>query len=103
MYNNSYNNSGFADSGYLSRTPTPPTPSCIPSPQLITSREEVDENGILIQVPRTIVLPICCRTGDKTLGEIVGGNETTLALRKTHSHSVHASTSKMTAMMNSMS
>jgi hypothetical protein len=43
MYNN--NNSRFADSGYLSRTPTPPTPTRIPSPQPMHSRQELETNG----------------------------------------------------------
>ncbi|CAF2712615.1 unnamed protein product [Rotaria sp. Silwood2] len=41
MYNNN-NNSRFVDSGYLSRTPTPPTPVRIPSPQPISMRHELD-------------------------------------------------------------
>lgn len=43
MYNN--NNSGFADSGYLSRTPTPPTPVRIPSPQPMSIRQDRDHKG----------------------------------------------------------
>ncbi|CAF3039265.1 unnamed protein product [Rotaria socialis] len=47
MYHNSSNNnnntSGFADSGYLSRTPTPPTPSRIPSPQPLSMRQELEK------------------------------------------------------------
>ncbi|CAF3350548.1 unnamed protein product [Rotaria sp. Silwood1] len=42
FYHNSNNNSRFADSGYLSRTPTPPTPVRIPSPQPISIRQELD-------------------------------------------------------------
>ncbi len=45
MYNNN-NNSRFADSGYLSRTPTPPTPSRIPSPQPTALRQELDDEGM---------------------------------------------------------
>jgi hypothetical protein len=44
MYNN--NNSRFADSGYLSRTPTPPTPTRIPSP--IPLREELHTKGMYL-------------------------------------------------------
>jgi hypothetical protein len=44
MYNS--NNSRFADSGYLSRTPTPPTPSRIPSPQPLSMRQDSDSKGI---------------------------------------------------------
>jgi hypothetical protein len=44
MYNNN-NNSRFADSGYLSRTPTPPTPVRIHSPQPISNRQELESNG----------------------------------------------------------
>ncbi len=39
MYNN--NNNGFADSGYLSRTSTPPTPVRNSSP----FQEELDNKG----------------------------------------------------------
>jgi hypothetical protein len=41
-----YNNSQFADSGFLSRTPTPPTPGRVPSPQPIPLHEELDYQGI---------------------------------------------------------
>ncbi|UJR33372.1 hypothetical protein I4U23_020820 [Adineta vaga] len=44
-----YNNSRFADSGYLSRTPTPPTPSHIPSPPPIPMRQDHDENDIEVR------------------------------------------------------
>ena len=40
-----YNNSRFADSGYLSRTPTPPTPLRLPSPQSAPVRQDNDENS----------------------------------------------------------
>lgn len=44
MYTNNNNNtSGFVDSGYLSRTPTPPTPIRIPSPQPLTMRPEAEK------------------------------------------------------------
>ncbi|CAF0728657.1 unnamed protein product [Rotaria sordida] len=44
MCNNNNNNSTsrFADSGYLSRTPTPPTPVRILSPQPLSMRQELD-------------------------------------------------------------
>lgn len=44
-YNNNNNNSRFADSGYLSRTPTPPTPVQIPSPQPVSIRQDQDIKG----------------------------------------------------------
>jgi hypothetical protein len=48
MCNNNNNSSRFADSGYLSRTPTPPTPTRIHSPQPIPMRQELDTNGIYL-------------------------------------------------------
>jgi hypothetical protein len=48
MYHNNNNNSRFADSGYLSRTPTPPTPGRIPSPQPMSMRQEVDSEGMYL-------------------------------------------------------
>ena len=42
------NNSQFADSGYLSRTPTPPTPVHAPSPQPIPMRQDLDTTGMYL-------------------------------------------------------
>jgi hypothetical protein len=48
MYNNNNSSSRFADSGYLSRTPTPPTPIRNHSPQPMPMRQELDTNGIYL-------------------------------------------------------
>ena len=47
-HNNKMNNSQFADSGYLSRTPTPPSPMRITSPQTTFMKDELDRKGIFI-------------------------------------------------------
>jgi len=68
MYNN--NNSRFADSGYLSRTPTPPTPVRMPSPQPLPIKHELDINGIYLNkyIYIFIIFFILFRDGFKKFG-----------------------------------
>ncbi|CAF0729388.1 unnamed protein product [Adineta ricciae] len=68
-----YNNSRFADSGYLSRTPTPPTPLRLPSPQPVPIRQDNEENstdlnGSLTHRP-TFVADVDARTVEKPVAE----------------------------------